>query len=144
MVTMAQSAANLSNTHSCGSHAFTRTVTAKLCEAPAHLLQILESSMFICDFFRSIVYLSVGKIDSVSVGKLGFMMGAQWVEHQNTKPKTLGSIPWSGRVRDSFSVNPSQILCRFNCFCPTPFHVYGKHPFCVCMLKISYPSVVKE
>ena len=30
-------------------------------------------------------------------------------------PKTLGSIPWQGRVRDSFSVSLSQLLCRLVC-----------------------------
>ena len=38
----------------------------------------------------------------------------QWLEH----PKTLGSIPWQGRVSDVqvfFSVRPSQLLCRLLC-----------------------------
>ena len=48
MATMAQSAANWHNIHSRGSHAFTHTsyintATTTLCEAPAQLLQILES-----------------------------------------------------------------------------------------------------
>ena len=36
---------------------------------------------------------------------------AQWLEHRNSNPKTLGSIPWLGRVRGSISVSPSQLLC---------------------------------
>ena len=37
---------------------------------------------------------------------------AQSLEHQNSNPKTLGSTPWRGWVRDNFSVPPSQLLCR--------------------------------
>ena len=40
---------------------------------------------------------------------------AQWLVRRNSNPKTLGSIPWRGRVRDSFSVSPSQLLCRLVC-----------------------------
>ena len=34
---------------------------------------------------------------------------AQWLEGRNSKPKTLGSIPRRGRVRNSFSVPPGQL-----------------------------------
>ena len=37
---------------------------------------------------------------------------AQWLESWNSNPKTLGSIPGRGRVNNSFSVPPSQLLCR--------------------------------
>ena len=30
-----------------------------------------------------------------------------WLERRNSNPKTLGSIPWRGRVRDNFSLLPS-------------------------------------
>ena len=47
---MAQSAVNWRNIHSRGSHAFTRThtttVTTTLCEAPAQLLQNMESNFY--------------------------------------------------------------------------------------------------
>ena len=33
----------------------------------------------------------------------------------NANPKTLGSIPWRGRVSTSFSIPPSQLLCRLVC-----------------------------
>ena len=45
---------------------------------------------------------------------------AQWLESPNSNLKTLGSIPWRGRVRDNFSVPPSQLLCRLLCAYP-PF-----------------------
>ena len=43
---MAQSVANWCNMHSRGSHAFTHTFTTTLCEAPAQLLQNLESNFY--------------------------------------------------------------------------------------------------
>ena len=34
--------------------------------------------------------------------------GGQWLDSQNSNPKTLGSIPWRGRVRNSvFPVHPA-------------------------------------
>ena len=38
---------------------------------------------------------------------------AQWLVRLNSNPKTLGLIVFQGRVTDSFSVSPSQLLCRF-------------------------------
>ena len=40
---------------------------------------------------------------------------AWWLESWNSTPKTLGSIPWRGRVTNRFSVPPSQLLCRLVC-----------------------------
>ena len=47
---------------------------------------------------------------SVRIGMMGDVV--LWLERRNSNPKTLGSIPWWGRVRGSFSVPPSQLLCR--------------------------------
>ena len=42
-------------------------------------------------------------------------------------------------------VPPSQLLCRLVCAaCMTPLRVYGTHPKRARVLKIPYPSVVKE
>ena len=52
MVTMAQTAANWLNTHThlhrthSRSHTYINTVTTLLCEAPAQLLQTLESNVY--------------------------------------------------------------------------------------------------
>ena len=43
---------------------------------------------------------------------------AWWLEHRNSNPKTLGPIPWWGRVRTGFSIPPSQLLCRLVCAWP--------------------------
>ena len=40
---------------------------------------------------------------------------AQWLMRRISNPKTLGSEPWWGRVRDSFSVRLSQFLGRLVC-----------------------------
>ena len=46
--------------------------------------------------------------------------GCQWLVRRTSYPKTLGSIPWWGRVRGRFSIPPSQLLCRLVCAWP-PF-----------------------
>ena len=46
-------------------------------------------------------------------------------ERQNSNPKTLGSIPWRGRVRNSFSISNSQLYCVQACLCLIPLRVYG-------------------
>ena len=53
---------------------------------------------------------------------------AQWLESQNSNPKTLGLIPWRGRVSSLFCVPPHQLLCRLGArplLC-----VYGTHHIC--------------
>ena len=72
---------------------------------------------------------------------------AQWLESRNSNPKTLGSIPRRGRVKSSFPVPPSQLLCAdlFVPDCPPPPHFMCTA--CTNMfahIKIPYPSVVKE
>ena len=56
----------------------------------------------------------------VTTAKGQLLMGdvAQWLERQTSNRKTLGSIPWLGRMRYSFSVPPSQLLCRLVCAWP--------------------------
>ena len=56
-------------------------------------------------------------VDCQSISYEYELMGdiPQWLEHWNLNLKTLGSTPWWGRVRDSFSVPPSQLLCRLLC-----------------------------
>ena len=56
--------------------------------------------------------------------------GAQWLVSWNSNPKTLGLIPWWGRVRDSFSIPLSQLLCRLVCAWP-PF-VYSARTQTLC------------
>ena len=56
---------------------------------------------------------------------------AQWLERQNSNLKTLGSTPWRGRVKDSFSIPPSPLVQ--SCLCLIPLHVYNMHPYlCAC------------
>ena len=70
---------------------------------------------------------------------------AQWLERRNSNPKTLGSIPRRGRVGGTFSVPPSQLLCRRVCACHPPFpSCVRRIPKFVRTLKIPYPSVVKS
>ena len=71
---------------------------------------------------------------------------AQWLESRISSPKTVGSIPWRSRVRNSFSVPPSQILCRLVCvWPPLPPTLSARHAStCVLTLKIPFPSGVKE
>ena len=45
----------------------------------------------------------------VSQGSVSSAWGTQLSWKSN--PKTLGSIPWRGKVRNSFSVPPSELLC---------------------------------
>ena len=49
---------------------------------------------------------------------------AQWLESRNSNPKTLGSIPWQCRVRDSLSPL-SQLGLVQTCLCLIPLCVYG-------------------
>ena len=58
----------------------------------------------------------------------------------NSNPKTLGSIPWRGRVRSSFSVPPSQPCADL--FVSDPRSCVWHAPKFVRTLKIPYPSVV--
>ena len=51
--------------------------------------------------------IAAGLIEEVSGGTL-----AQWLLPQNSNLKTLGSIPWQGRVGGCCSVPPSPVLCR--------------------------------
>ena len=71
---------------------------------------------------------------------------AQWLlVSQNSNPKTLGSILWRSRVRNNFSVPPSQLLCR-HCMCrnpPPPLHTHGtqicmhvKDPISICHKRV--------
>ena len=46
---------------------------------------------------------------------------------KDSNPKTLGSIPWWDRLRDSFFWPPSQLLCRLTCLCITPVRLHGTH-----------------
>ena len=58
---------------------------------------------------------------------------AQWVEHQHSYPKTLGSIPLRGRVRDSFSQfypSESALVQRLVCAWP-PFVCMAHTQICV-------------
>ena len=67
------------------------------------------------------------------------------VERWTCNPKTLGSIPWWGRVRNSFSVPPSQLLC-VDLLVPDPLPLMCtvRHlPKFVRTLKIPYAPVVK-
>ena len=45
---------------------------------------------------------------------------AHWLELRNSNPKTMGSIPWRGRIRNSCSVPPSQRTLVQTCLCLTP------------------------
>ena len=49
------------------------------------------------------------------------------VERGTSNRKTLGSIPWRGRVNTPFSVPPSQLLCCADLFVPDLLYVYGTH-----------------
>ena len=58
-------------------------------------------------------------------------------------PKTLGSIPWWGRVRHIFSVPPTQLLCRLVCAWPpfvcaarTQICVHVKDPISICRKRV--------
>ena len=64
---------------------------------------------FIFQMIRKHVHTTLSSISSLQTVDI-----AQWLDlgHQHSNPKTLGSIHWRGRVRDSFSVLPSQLLCR--------------------------------
>ena len=72
---------------------------------------------------------------------------AQWFESRNSNPKTLGSIPWWGRMRNIiFRPSESTLVQTCVCLTPTPFPLpCVRHaPKLVRMLKIPHPSVVKE
>ena len=65
---------------------------------------------------------------------------AQWLVRRNSNPKTLGSIPWWGGVRDMF-VCPSQTVLVQTCLCltlprvrTTRTHIYAhvKDPTSIC------------
>ena len=56
---------------------------------------------------------------------------AQWLVSQKSNLKTLGSIPRWGKVRNSFSVLPGQLLCRHVCAWP-PFVCTAHTQSCVC------------
>ena len=67
----------------------------------------------------------------------------QWMESQILNPKTLGSILWRVRVRDSFSVPPSQLLYRLVCAWPhfmctthTQICVHIKDPISICCTRV--------
>ena len=70
---------------------------------------------------------------------------AQWLMSRNSNLKTMGSIPLWGRVGDSYSVPPSQLLYRLVLFVPDlPFVLYTTCTRFVCTLKLPYPSVIKR
>ena len=70
---------------------------------------------------------------------------AQWLEGRNSNPKTLGSIPWRGRVRERVFSRPSEsTLERFVCAWPPGLSCVRHAPKFVRTLKIPYPSFVKE
>ena len=63
---------------------------------------------------------------------------------ENSYLKTLGSIPWRGRVWNGFSIPPSQLLCRFVCAWPpflctacTQICVHVKDPLSICRKRVS-------
>ena len=73
------------------------------------------------------------------------MMGdvAQWLVSRKSNPKTLGSIPWWGRVRDNFSIPPSQLMCRLVCAWPpfvctthTQICVHINDPMSICLKRV--------
>ena len=64
------------------------------------------------------------------------------VKEWKLKSKVPG-FAGGGRVRNSFSLLPSQFLCRLVCAWP-PYMCMARAQICARMLKISYPSVVKE
>ena len=68
---------------------------------------------------------------------------AQWLERRNSNPKTLGSIPWRSKVRGTFSIPPSQLLCADFFVSDLPSCAWHAPTF-IRTLKIPYPSVVKE
>ena len=58
-------------------------------------------------------------------------------------PKTLGLIPWRGKVKNSFSVPPSRLLCRLICAGPlfvctacNQICVYVTDPVSVCRKRV--------
>ena len=68
---------------------------------------------------------------------------AQWLGRRNSNPKTQGSIPWRSRVRDSFSVPPSQLWYRpacvwllFACTARTQICAHVKDPISICRKRI--------
>ena len=64
---------------------------------------------------------------------------AQWLVRQNSNPKTLGSIPWRGRVRDNVSVPPGQLMCRitpFVCTERTQICAHVKAPTSICRKRV--------
>ena len=65
------------------------------------------------------------------------------IECRNSNPTILGSIPWWGRVKDGFSVPPSQHLCRLLCAWPpfvckahTQMCVHVKDPVAICRKRV--------
>ena len=63
----------------------------------------------------------------------------QWLERLKTlSVQSLGRAGW----RTVFLSLESNLVQT--CLCLTPLCVYSTHPNFVCMLKITYPSVVKE
>ena len=62
---------------------------------------------------------------------------AQWLHHRNYNPKTLGLIPWRGRVRNSFL--SLQLLCRRVSAWPpfvTQTCVHVKDPISICHKRV--------
>ena len=67
---------------------------------------------------------------------------AQWLVHRNSNPKTLGSIPRRGRVRDGFL--SLQVNSCADLFVPDPLSCVWHTPKFMRRFKIPYPSVLKE
>ena len=64
---------------------------------------------------------------------------AQWLERQSCNPKTLGSIPWRRRVRDS----ESTLVCAwppFVCTACTQMCVHVKDPISICRKRVGFTA----
>ena len=90
-----------------------------------HLFALTLLTLFVCFWYN--LYIS---FHTLLINQ--FYCLKRRLSGRNSNPKTLGSIPGLGRLRDSFSIPPSQLLCRL-CLCLTPLSLYGTHPnLCLC------------
>ena len=63
--------------------------------------------MFLLFFHFNFSLITIRKVKTGDVARLE--------SHNYSNPKTLGLIPWWGRVSNSFMVPPSQLLRRLVC-----------------------------
>ena len=69
------------------------------------------------------------------------------VAHQTSNPKTVCSVPWWGRVRNSFSVSPESTLVQtylcltlYMCTAHTEMCAHIKDPLSICCRRVGHTT----